>query len=289
MNIRGTTGVCGIIGNPIKHSMSPIIHNYLAQKKGLDMVYVPFEVTEVEKAVVGAYELNVKGMNVTVPHKNAVIPYLKDIDSLAAKIGAVNTLVRVLGGYKGYNTDILGLKRQLSLENVPLENMDVVIIGAGGAARAVAFLCADSKVKSLTIINRTISKAKDIADNVMAEYTQLTVKVLALDEYEALDNDKKYIVIQTTNVGLHPDNDKAPIYDKAFYDRVLYGVDIIYNPSETKFMKLVKEAGGKSFGGLNMLLYQGILAFELWTETTVDENEAKEAYHMLKKELGIDG
>ncbi len=288
MNIRGTTKVCGIIGNPIKHSMSPIIHNYLAKVKGLDLVYVPFETTNAVAAVAGAYELNVLGMNVTVPHKNAVIPQLKEIDSLAANIGAVNTLVRVDGGFKGYNTDILGLKRQLELENVPLKDMDVVIVGAGGAARAVAFLCASEKVKSLTILNRTVSKAEEIANNIKQVFEGFNVSAYTINDYSVLENEKKYVVIQTTNVGLHPNNLEAPIYDKTFYDRVLYGVDIIYNPSKTKFMQLVNESGGQSFGGIKMLLYQGVLAFELWTGTSVSEEEANEVLQLLKKELNID-
>ena len=140
-NIKGTTRVCGLIGNPVGHSISPVIHNTLADIMGIDLVYTTFKVEEnqVEAAVKGAYALDILGMNVTVPHKQAVMRSLKEIDPLAEAIGAVNTLARVDGGYKGYNTDILGLARELEEENVCIKDNPVLIIGAGGAARAIAF------------------------------------------------------------------------------------------------------------------------------------------------------
>ena len=153
-NIKGTTRVCGLIGNPVGHSISPVIHNTLADIMGIDLVYTTFKVEEnqVEAAVKGAYALDILGMNVTVPHKQAVMRSLKEIDPLAEAIGAVNTLARVDGGYKGYNTDILGLARELEEENVCIKDNPVLIIGAGGAARAIAFLCASRGASSVTVI-----------------------------------------------------------------------------------------------------------------------------------------
>ena len=141
--IDGKTRTCGLIGNPVEHTLSPLIHNTLAKDMEHNLVYVPFQVEAdaVGEAVKGAYALNLLGMNVTVPHKSAVIPYLKDIDELAGKIGAVNTLVRCEGGFKGYNTDMTGLKRAMESDGIVLEGEKVILLGAGGAARAVAFLC----------------------------------------------------------------------------------------------------------------------------------------------------
>ena len=168
MDINGTTRVCGLIGNPVAHSISPVIHNRLAGLRGDNLVYATFKVEagNVAAAVKGAYALDILGLNVTVPHKQAVIDELVDIDGLAAAIGAVNTLVRTEGGFKGYNTDILGLDRELSDVGISLEDKCVVIIGAGGAARAIAFLCAGKKASEIYIMNRTLEKAQNIADAV---------------------------------------------------------------------------------------------------------------------------
>ena len=141
--IKGTTRVCGLIGNPVGHSISPVIHNTLADLCGIDMVYTTFKVEKgaVDTAVKGAYALDILGLNVTVPHKQEVIGTLESVDPLAEAISAVNTLVRTEHGYKGYNTDILGLERELEEEQVELKDSPVILLGAGGAARAIAFLC----------------------------------------------------------------------------------------------------------------------------------------------------
>ena len=172
MDIKGTTRVCGLIGNPVGHSVSPAIHNNLAQLTGKDMVYTTFKVEkgDVKTAVKGAYSLNILGLNVTVPHKSEVIDTLVDIDPLARAIGAVNTLVRVEGGFKGYNTDILGLARELEDEGIELENSKVIILGAGGAARAITFLCSSKNAQCVYLLNRTVDKAEAIAQAVNAHF-----------------------------------------------------------------------------------------------------------------------
>lgn len=138
MEINGYTRTCGVMGNPVEHTMSPAIHNTLAKELKENLVYVPFRVPEgqVKEAVEGAYALNLLGCNVTVPYKSDVIPYLKEIDGLAERIGAVNTLVRTEGGFKGYNTDMPGLLRAIQSEGIELKNKTVVILGAGGASKA---------------------------------------------------------------------------------------------------------------------------------------------------------
>ena len=287
MNIKGTTRVCGLIGNPVGHSISPVIHNTLADITKTNMVYTTFKVEKgsVAKAVDGAYALDILGLNVTVPHKQEVIDVLVDIDPLARAIGAVNTLVRTTGGYKGYNTDILGLKRELEEEGIELKENNCIILGAGGAARAIAFLCAQSGADKVYMLNRTVEKAEDIADAVNGYFNRKCVVPMHMDDYKSL-KESGYIVIQTTSVGLYPNVNDTVIEDKEFYKKVKAGVDIIYNPSTTKFMELCMEAG--KFNGLKMLLYQGVAAYELWNNTKISKEEADIVYNKMKEELGIE-
>lgn len=289
MNIDAKTRLCGLIGNPVEHSCSPFIHNTLSQILGINMAYTTFKVEkgEVETAVKGAYALNVLGMNVTVPHKQEVIGGLREIDELAKAIGAVNTLVRVDGGYKGYNTDILGLYRSMVEEGIALEGENVIILGAGGAARAIAFLCADKGAKRVYLLNRTVDKAKEIAQAVNHECGSDVIVPMAMEDYKDIPKES-YLCIQTTSVGLHPNDEDVIIADEAFYEMVHTGYDIIYNPYETKFMKMVKAAGGRAFNGLKMLLYQAVAAYELWNDVTVEKEVSDKVFEVLKKEMGID-
>ncbi|MBQ4282774.1 MAG: shikimate dehydrogenase [Lachnospira sp.] len=285
-DIKGTTRVCGLIGNPVEHSISPLIHNSLAGFTAHDLAYVTFKVEsgQVKTAVDGAYALNVLGMNVTVPHKQEVIEALKDIDPLAKAIGAVNTLVRVDGGYKGYNTDIFGLERELEDEGIIIEDKPVVILGAGGASRAIAFLCAKKCAAKIYLLNRSIEKAELIAREVNDFFNNDTVVPMKMADYTTLDC-TDYVVIQTTSVGLHPHDNEAVIEDEIFYSNASVGVDIIYNPAETKFMKLMKAQGKPAYNGLKMLLYQAVAAFELFNGISVSKEHVDAVYDVIKGEL----
>ncbi len=268
------TKLCCLIGNPVGHSLSPLIHNTLAEWMDINLCYTAFcvEKDRVGDAIKGGNALGILGMNVTVPHKCEVIPYLADIDPLAKKIGAVNTLVSVEDGYKGYNTDIIGLRRELEEEQVPIQGREVIILGAGGASKAINFLCADMGATKIYLLNRSIDKAMELANEVNASFGEIVVP-MKLSDFAQIPAGK-YPVIQTTSVGLHPHDDEAPIMDEAFYEYVSHGVDIIFNPAETLFMKLCKEHGAQTANGLKMLLYQGIAAYELWTNTTVSQEMA---------------
>lgn len=287
--IDGHTRTCGLIGNPVEHTMSPLIHNTLAQKLSHNLVYVPFRVEEgqILSAVKGAYALNLLGLNVTVPYKSQVIEGLVQVDELAEKIGAVNTLVRAEGGYKGYNTDMPGLYRAMCSEGIELEGEDVIVLGAGGAARAVAFLCADRGASRVYMLNRSLEKAQAVADEVNRKTGRDCIYPKALSDYPSLP-DGKFLAIQATSVGLYPDVDRAVIEDKDFYRKIHTGYDLIYKPSTTRFMKLVRENGGQAFHGLKMLLYQGIIAYELWNDISVPEEMSLEVYGILKEKMGIE-
>ena len=167
-DINGYTRTCGLIGNPVEHTLSPVIHNTLSMVLGENLAYVPFRVENgrLEDAVKGAFALNLLGLNVTVPYKSDVIPYLTDIDPLAENIGAVNTLVRTETGYKGYNTDMPGLYRAMCEDGVKVKGEKVLILGAGGVARAVAMLLLDKGAREAILLNRTVQKAQEVADEV---------------------------------------------------------------------------------------------------------------------------
>ena len=312
----GNTKVCGLIGNPVHHTMSPLIHNALAEMLGINLVYVPFEVEgdAVGDAIRGALALDIMGLNVTIPHKSAVIPYLDDIDPLAKGIGAVNTLVRTSnGGFKGYNTDMSGLYRAMQEEGVELEGQKVVILGAGGVSRPAAFLCASKGAEVVYVLNRTFEKAQDVADEVnralaragkdekltedgldadgeITEYEEKIIPMRLEDYGKLLQGDDKYIVLQCTSVGLFPDVNSAVIEDEAFYRHVSVALDMVYRPLQTKFMKLAEGAGAKAFSGLKMLLFQAVDAFELWNaqdgnEIKITKEQTDEVYRQLVMEV----
>lgn len=286
--IDGKTRLCGLIGNPVEHTMSPVIHNTLAEKCGHNLVYVPFAVEHgrLAEAVKGAYALNVLGLNVTVPYKSEVIESLVEVDELAAHIGAVNTLVRAEGGYKGYNTDMTGLYRAMTSEGIRIEGEEIVLLGAGGAARAVAYLCGAQKAEKVYLLNRTLEKAEKVAAEVNNAFGREVIVPMLLTEYSKLP-ERKFLAIQGTSVGLAPHEEDVVIEDAAFYRKIHTGFDLIYKPFTTRFMRLVREAGGEACNGLKMLLYQGIIAYELWNRTEITEEEAGLVYEKLKGNIGI--
>ena len=307
MEINAKTKVCGLIGWPVGHSVSPVIHNSLAEIYGKNLVYVPLPVEQgkLQKAIEGAEAFGFAGMNVTVPYKSGVIPYLREIDPLAERIGAVNTLVRTEGGYKGYNTDMPGLYRAMRMDGVQIEGEDVILLGAGGVARAIAFLLLDKGAAHVHIFNRSRVRAEELTKEVNDEAArrpegkrgssakraagqkEVFAAAYALDEYTKLDQSRRYLVIQATNVGMYPNAGCAVIEDEAFYRLAKTGYDVIFNPTTTRFMELVRSAGGQAFHGLKMLLYQGIIAWELWNDMEVSKEAADEVYRKMEKALGV--
>ena len=289
MKINGYTRTCGLIGNPVEHTMSPAIHNTLAKAMEENLVYVPFHVPEgyLEAAIKGAYGLNLLGLNVTVPYKSQVIPFLKEMDPLAEAIGAVNTLVRMDGGYKGYNTDMPGLYRAMCEDGIVIEGEQVLILGAGGVARAVAILAARKGAAGIILMNRTLEKACQVAEEVNMIAKKPLASAMALADYTQLPEGARYLAVQATNVGMFPNTEEAVIEETGFYKKVHTGYDLIFNPARTHFMELVQANGGRAFNGLKMLLYQGIIAYELWTDRQVDKALAERAYEEMKHAMGI--
>lgn len=263
--ITGTTRVCGIIADPVEHSMSPVMQNFYGEATGRDLVYVPLKVAEdqVDAAVKGAYAMNFLGLNVTVPHKQRVIPCLKEIDKAAEAIGAVNTLVRIEGGFKGYNTDAAGLYRFMEEKGFQIQGASAILLGAGGAAKAAAYVLMEHGAKTVHIFNRNEDRARELA----AYMNRLAGREMfypgGLSSWKELP-DRPYLCIQSTSVGMYPHGGDVLIGDREFYKKIQMAMDVVYTPVETRFMKMVKEAGGQAFNGLDMLIYQGIIAYELW-------------------------
>lgn len=284
MKIDGKTRTCGLIGNPVEHTLSPIIHNTLAEMFGHNLVYVPFpvETGRLGAAVEGAAALQLLGLNVTVPYKSEVIPFLQEVDPLAAAIGAVNTLVSINGGYKGYNTDMEGLYRAMETEGIRIDGEEILLLGAGGVSRAVAYLCAVKGAERVYLLNRTLDKAERVAKEVNDAAGRQVIVPMALSAYNSLP-DKRFLAIQGTSVGMYPNVSDVLIREDDFYNRIHTGFDLIYTPWETTFMKGVKEHGGYACNGLKMLLYQGIIAYELWNGVEVSEVDAGAVYEKLKE------
>ena len=273
----------GIFGNPIKHTLSPVIHDTLSDALGLSERYVPFcvEDEDLSRCVKLAYDEGVLGLNITVPHKQHVMESLVDVDIAAKTIGAVNTLVRVEGGYKGYNTDMPGLAKALETEGIALKDETVIMLGAGGAARAVAYMCVSYGAKQVYIVNRTYAHAQAIADDMNAFAGKAVVQAVASEDYKSIP-EGKYLMIQCTSVGLHEGDGMPFDFGDTFYAMAKAGVDLIYNPAQTPFLKEMEKLGVPAVNGLKMLLYQGILAYELWNDLTVSETLTDKVYLALQ-------
>jgi shikimate dehydrogenase len=252
MKISGATIVHGIMGNPVSHSLSPAMHNAAFAALNLDAVYVPFPVEDVPAAITGFKAIGVRGVSVTIPHKQAVIEYLDEIDPVAKKIGAVNTLVLSDSQVKGYNTDWLGANQALE-DEMELAGSSVLLLGAGGSARAIGFGLLEAGAQ-VTIASRTPEPGQALAK-------QLDCPWHSLAEIPQLSADA---VVNATSVGMGKMADMSLVPQDKIADFPVV-MDIVYAPLETRLLREAKEAGCRTIDGLKMLLYQGGAQFKLWT------------------------
>ena len=245
--------VYGIIGDPVSHSLSPLMHNYAFRKLNIKAVYGAFRVKpeDLENAIKGIRALNIKGLSVTIPHKENVMKYLDEIDEIGLEIGAINTIVNKEGILKGYNTDWIGVLEAFNVKGVKLENKRVVVIGAGGASKAVIYALIKGGAKEILVYNRTFEKAK-----LLEKKFGIIAK-----PWEELKNAYGDIIIQTTSVGLK--SWESPVEEEVV-SRFKVAMDIVYLPLKTKFLALA-EKYAQIIDGLQMLLYQGVEQFKLWT------------------------
>ncbi|MCK4274136.1 MAG: shikimate dehydrogenase [Dehalococcoidales bacterium] len=283
--ISGKTKICALIGDPVEHTMSPVMHNAAYKKLGLDYVYVPFRVSpeQLAAAVDGLRALNVCGFNVTIPHKVSIIPMLDGLDPLAEKVGAVNTVVNNDGELRGYNTDADGFLKAMLEREVEPAGKNVVVLGAGGAARAVTYVLAD-RGAGLTILNRQeeLDWAENIAELISEDFGKV-VRVLELrDEYLAEALQIADILVNATSVGMSPAGDESPVPAGLLKDSLIV-FDVVYNPINTRLLNEAKAAGAQTISGIDMLAWQGALAFEKWTgQAAPIDLMKKEAVKMLE-------
>jgi len=249
--ITSGTKLCAIFGNPIEHTLSPRIHNAAFEHLHLNYVFLAFKVERLKEAVQGIRALDLKGVSVTIPHKVAIIDYLDEVEDIAGKIGAVNTVVNRGGRLIGYNTDWSGAIDALE-EKVDLKGRKALVLGAGGAARAIAFGLKE-RGADFTILNRTVHKAEMLASELGAHYG-------ALEDSASVPFDT---VINTTSLGMYPNVHDTPV-EKALLKDVLV-FDMVYNPLKTRLIREAEQNGCTTITGLEMFINQAALQFDLWT------------------------
>ncbi len=268
MNISGKTKMVGLIGDPVSHSVSPEMHNAAFEKLKLDYCYVAMQVDkkDLKKALDGIRAEKFAGVNVTVPHKEAVVPLLDEVTKLPRLIGAVNTIKNDEGKLIGYNTDGAGFIESLKEDAlVNPKGKKVVLIGAGGGAKAVAVMVAEAGAKSLIITDIVSAKASTLANYVKSHFD------IETDSFSQGSNDLKSaiknceILVNATPVGMHPNEEKCPLGNDIEIPTGILVADLIYNPPETKLLKRSKESGAKTLNGIGMLVRQGALAFTIFT------------------------
>ncbi|MFH1003722.1 MAG: shikimate dehydrogenase [Chloroflexota bacterium] len=265
--ITGHTTVCGLIGDPVEHSMSPAMHNAAFAQLGLDYAYLPFRVraADLTRAIDGIRGLNLRGMNVTIPHKVNVIPLLDRIDPLAERIGAVNTIVNDGGTLTGYNTDAAGFLRALREQGVEPGGKRVAVVGAGGAARAITFSLGEAGAE-MVILNRL--EELDWAEALAAKISQAFHRPVAAAELtpanlaDALE--KAELLVNATSLGMTPHTGASPVPPELLRPGLVV-FDAVYNPIPTRLMREARAAGARTVSGLDMLVWQGALAFEMGT------------------------
>lgn len=263
--IDSHTILYGVFGDPIRHSRSPIMLNRAFQEAGINAVYAAFHVRpdELGDAVRGIRALGYRGINVTIPHKVEVMQYLDDIDEGACIVGAVNTIVNEAGKLIGYNTDGIGYVRSLKEETgIELKGKSVLLLGAGGAARGVAYALAKEGAGRIYIANRTKERALELADTINS-YTEAIG--LGMDELGHVVDEVQF-VLNTTSAGMHPHVEELPLPLELLRSHHLVS-DLIYNPRITRFLREAEARGARIHGGLGMFIYQGAFAFEYWTGT----------------------
>ncbi len=260
--LNNETVMYGVFGDPIKHSRSPLMMNRAFRETGLNAAYAAFQVKpqDLGEAIRGVRALGFRGINVTIPHKVEIIPYLDELSDAAKRIGAVNTVVQEEGRLIGRNTDGIGFVRSLKEEaGFFPQGRTVLLIGAGGAARGVAYALASEGPKQMWIANRTVRKAQDLAAELSAFADCRGIGLEDIRECGFPD-----LVVNTTQVGMHPNEAELPL-DAGLLRAGMTVSDIVYNPLKTRLLTEAERRGCRIHSGLGMFIYQGVYAFEYWT------------------------
>ena len=283
--VKSTTSIYGIFGHPVAHSLSPVMQNNAFSELDLDCVYVAFDIlpTNIGDAVSGIRALGISGVNVTIPHKETIISMLDEISSDAMLVGAVNTISNVDGKLVGFNTDVGGLLRALREElNYTPEGTKAFLIGAGGAARAAIVALCRNYVSNITLVNRTHSKAKLLADEFIDHFPKVKFETIGLDDEESINRSipGSDIIINASSAGMKGNDPlDLPLHLLPNHAGVY---DLVYEPKETQLVRDSKKLGIKAFSGHSMLLYQGVEAFEIWTGLRAPVEIMKQALDIYK-------
>lgn len=277
MNITAATRIYGVIGDPVSHSLGPVMHNRAFDITGYPGVYTAFRVTDVMTAVSGIRALHIAGVSVTIPHKVSIIEHLDTVDEIAGKIGAVNTIVNRNGRLAGFNSDCVGAVHAL-MEHTAIRDRKVMVIGAGGAARAVAFGMA-SQGGNVVISNRSRERGEALSKSIDARFCPL----------DQIASESADILINTTPAGMHPNVDDMPISMEAIHPGMIV-MDIVYHPIRTKLLQSAASMGCRTVDGVSMFVYQGAMQFEWWTGCAAPVEQMKQAVYAAlenkKKETG---
>lgn len=269
--ITGHTQLTGLLGSPVAHSISPMMHNEAFAQLGLDYAYLAFDVNEeeLETAIEGLRAMKVKGFNLTMPNKNRMCRLCDKLSPVAQITGAVNTVVNENGIFVGHTTDGIGYMESVKEAGLNIIGEKITVLGAGGAATSIIAQAAFDGVAEISIFNQK-SKSYERMEGIISKLTEQTNCKLNLFTYDSQDILRKelaesILLVNTTPVGMAPNIEDSLITDTTMFHPNLTVSDIIYNPEETKLLRLAKETGCKTFNGLHMLLCQGAAAFKLWT------------------------
>lgn len=273
MKIDSNTGLYCLIGDPVEKSLSPEIHNLSFNLNGIDGVYVALRAKsqELGEAVSGIRALGIKGVNVTIPHKVDIIKYMDELDQEAELLGAVNTVKNIDGKLKGYNTDGRGFVELLISNGVELKGKSILMLGAGGASRAIAMSLGLEGVSEICILNRTEEKSRALADEISAKIQGVSAG------YKLCDPKAYDMVVNCTSVGMYPDVSKVP-FDVELLSKDCVVADIVYKPLKTEFLTRASARGLKTIEGLGMLINQAILSEEIWTERSIEKELVLEEF-----------
>ena len=282
--ITGHTGLTGLFGSPVAHSKSPLMHNEAFKELGLNYVYLCFDVPEnnLKIAYEGLKKLNVAGFNCTMPDKTLICELVDELSPAASMIGAVNTVVNKDGRFIGHNTDGIGYMQSVKDAGFDIIGDTMTLLGAGGAACSIFVQAALDGVKNINVFSikdRFWEKAEKMVDAVNSK-TDCNAKLIELGNDDVLGEsiEKSQILTNATSVGMAPNVDSCIIPDKKMLREDLIVSDVIYNPMETKLLRMAKEQGCQTFNGLYMLLYQGAEAFKIWTGKDMPVEHIKELY-----------
>ncbi len=280
--ITGKTKLLGVIGDPIEHSLSPIMHNAAIAEMKLDLIYVPFRIqaSDLETAIAGFSTIDLQGFSVTIPHKQAIIPFLSEITEGAKAIGAVNTVWKSTQGWGGTNTDIVGFVSPL--RDRPWNQAIAVVLGNGGAARAVVAGCAELGFAEIHVVGRSAEKRQEFAQN----WTLTSLSVHPWEQISAL-LPQADLIVNTTPIGMSPHSDQSPLTDEqaAQIPSTAIAYDLIYVPNPTRFLQQAQRQGASTIDGLEMLVQQGAAALEIWTQQSVPDGIMRRS---LRTHLGFE-